>query len=76
MIYAEALEKAGLHEATEKILQRFPHLSQLAQTDAKSFANDVCHLVAVDGVSIEDYWKLGSIAAGSKMEAANGAKNA
>lgn len=60
--YADILEKSGLHDAVERIVQRFPHLQIVARTDARTFALNACRLVMVPGVSLREYGKLGAIA--------------
>ena len=68
MKYAEELEKAGLHKAVSCIVRQFPHLEKLAENDARSFAQDACHLTMVPGTTLKDYWKLSGIALGKIHE--------
>lgn len=60
----QVLVDAGLASATEKIATYFPHLEIVAGTNAKVFANAACQLAAVEGVTVKEYWRLASIAAG------------
>lgn len=64
MKYAKEIEDAGLHNAVDKILAKFPHLEELAKTDAKDFANDAIRLILPNGITLREYWKLAGIAAG------------
>lgn len=62
--YARELEDAGLHNAVNKILLKYPHLKGLAKNDAKDFANNAIHLILPDGITLREQWKLAGIAAG------------
>ena len=65
-IYDTALETAGLHAATQKIVVYFPHLAVVARTDARTFALNVCRLQMVPGVTLRDYWKFANLANGKR----------
>lgn len=64
MKYAKEIEDAGLHNAVDKILVKFPHLRGLAENDAKNFANDAIRLILPNGITLKEYWKLAGIAVG------------
>lgn len=64
MKYAEELEKEGLHKTVSCIVKKYPHLEELAEHDAKSFAVNATRLEMAPGTTLRDYWTLGGIASG------------
>lgn len=52
MKYTKEIEDAGLHNAVDKILVKFPHLRGLAENDAKNFANDAIRLILPNGITL------------------------